>query len=138
MFCAVLLAAAAGAITLAVLHTKHQRQPARLDPIPVQLPVRLASHDIMTAGQVAALDGQALEIAAQIPAQSAMCTIGAFDSAKYRSLLASKERFYLAMNLYNNEEILPNMIQEIIQLACILGPSRLHIAVFANGSTDRT
>jgi hypothetical protein len=67
------------------------------------------------------------------------CKIGPLEEAKYRTVLrGSKERFYLAANLYNNEEVLPNMIQEIATLARALGPSRLYVSIYANGSTDRT
>ena len=111
----------------------------QLPSIDIQLPVVLSSIDRLSVQHAATLDKEALEIGFKVVQQSMKCKIGPLDEAKYRNLLhSSEDRFYLAANLYNNEEILPNMIQEITELAHLLGPSRLHVSIYENGSTDRT
>ena len=124
---------------LAIILRIHLVCTLPLSPIKVDLPVVLSSKDRLSSQHAASLDTQALQISLQIPRQPMKCKIGPLEEAKYRTVLrGSKERFYLAANLYNNEEILPNMIQEIATLARALGPSRLYVSIYANGSTDRT
>lgn len=120
------------------LHSSLSRPSPSLVEPDVPLPVLLSSSDQLPTDEAAHLDMLALQLAQSLPRKTIACRFGAFENAKYRRLLASDERFYIAVNLYNNEEILPNMIDEIISLAQVLGPSRLHVSIYANGSTDRT
>ncbi|KAJ1990073.1 hypothetical protein GGI25_004043 [Coemansia spiralis] len=48
------------------------------------------------------------------------------------------EKIFVAANLYNNERILPNMVMQLTELARVLGPKRVFISLYENGSDDRT
>ncbi|KAJ2094304.1 hypothetical protein GGI09_005479 [Coemansia sp. S100] len=48
------------------------------------------------------------------------------------------EPVFIAINLYNNEQILPNMATQLLALADRLGHDRIFISVYENGSKDKT
>ncbi|KAJ2255922.1 hypothetical protein GGI13_001379 [Coemansia sp. RSA 455] len=48
------------------------------------------------------------------------------------------EPVFVAINLYNNEQILPNMATQLLALADRLGHDRIFISVYENGSKDKT
>ncbi|KAJ2865355.1 hypothetical protein GGH94_002308 [Coemansia aciculifera] len=48
------------------------------------------------------------------------------------------EPVFVAINLYNNEKVLPNMATQLLALADTLGHSRIFISIYENGSEDRT
>ncbi|KAJ2799148.1 hypothetical protein H4S07_005518, partial [Coemansia furcata] len=45
---------------------------------------------------------------------------------------------FIAANLYNSENILPNMALQLLVLADTLGHSRVFISIYENGSKDKT
>ncbi|KAJ2834131.1 hypothetical protein GGI24_000544 [Coemansia furcata] len=45
---------------------------------------------------------------------------------------------FIAANLYNSENILPNMALQLLALADTLGHSRVFISIYENGSKDKT
>ncbi|KAJ2885540.1 hypothetical protein H4R27_001335 [Coemansia aciculifera] len=45
---------------------------------------------------------------------------------------------FVAINLYNNEKVLPNMATQLLALADILGHDHIFISIYENGSEDRT
>lgn len=47
-------------------------------------------------------------------------------------------RFYLAANLKNNEEVLPNFITQLLTLVARMREGQLHISIYESGSTDST
>ncbi|OMJ12538.1 Alpha-1,3-mannosyltransferase CMT1 [Smittium culicis] len=49
-----------------------------------------------------------------------------------------KKKYFFSMNLYNNEEALPFIIQEIMQLFKFLGPENIFLSIYENGSMDNT
>ncbi|KAH6594574.1 hypothetical protein BASA50_006524 [Batrachochytrium salamandrivorans] len=53
-------------------------------------------------------------------------------------LFADHQRYFVALNFHNSEQVLPTIIQGLLRLADFLGPDRLYISVFENGSTDNT
>ncbi|OMJ07772.1 Alpha-1,3-mannosyltransferase CMT1 [Smittium culicis] len=53
-------------------------------------------------------------------------------------ILDRKKKYFFAMNLFNNEEIIPYMIQEISLLIKFLGPENVFLSIYENGSQDKT
>ncbi|RUP45056.1 cryptococcal mannosyltransferase 1-domain-containing protein [Jimgerdemannia flammicorona] len=47
-------------------------------------------------------------------------------------------RYFFALNLYDNEAVLPDLALQLVRLIAHLGPSNVFVSVFENGSTDRT
>lgn len=52
--------------------------------------------------------------------------------------LADPGLIFIALNLFNNDDILPQFRRELLRLAAALGPSNVFVSVFENGSTDDT
>ncbi|KAJ2020877.1 hypothetical protein GGI13_005023 [Coemansia sp. RSA 455] len=48
------------------------------------------------------------------------------------------EPMFIAINLHNNEQILPNMATQLLALADTLGHDRIFISIYENGSEDKT
>lgn len=57
---------------------------------------------------------------------------------RLRTSLLANWSFYIAVNLYNNEDIMPQFVDQINMLTQFLGPSNVFFSAFENGSTDRT
>ncbi|KAI8320665.1 hypothetical protein GQ54DRAFT_246300, partial [Martensiomyces pterosporus] len=55
-----------------------------------------------------------------------------------RQLLSRDLRIYVAVNLFNNERVLPNMATQLLAFADMLGSKRVFLSIYENGSTDRT
>lgn len=54
-------------------------------------------------------------------------------------LINPNEKYYIAANLYNNEEILPDWISEMKKLISYLGEQNVYISIYENGdSNDKT
>lgn len=47
-------------------------------------------------------------------------------------------RYFVALNLHQNEAILPDMITNLVHLAAFLGVDNVYISIFENGSEDRS
>ncbi|PWA02153.1 hypothetical protein BB558_001714 [Smittium angustum] len=47
-----------------------------------------------------------------------------------------KHKYFFAMNLYNNQEIIPHIIQELLRLFEYLGPQNIYFSLYENGSVD--
>lgn len=50
----------------------------------------------------------------------------------------SAKRYFIAMNLKDNEEMMRNLIHKIIQLCEFLGTANVHVSIYENGSSDNT
>ena len=57
---------------------------------------------------------------------------------RYNRLKSSKNTFFIALNLFNSEKIIPNLALQITRLVEFLGKDRVFISVYENGSTDST
>ncbi|OMJ19857.1 Alpha-1,3-mannosyltransferase CMT1 [Smittium culicis] len=49
-----------------------------------------------------------------------------------------KKKYFIAMNLFNNEEIIANYIQELVLLIKFLGAENVFLSIYENGSVDKT
>ncbi|OMJ27413.1 Alpha-1,3-mannosyltransferase CMT1 [Smittium culicis] len=49
-----------------------------------------------------------------------------------------KRKYFFSMNLYNNEEVLPYIIEECMLLFKFLGPENIFLSIYENGSFDKT
>lgn len=59
--------------------------------------------------------------------------------APLHSTTASRTiNIFLAINFYNNEEVLPTFFQELPLLLHHLGPHQVFVSVYENGSDDKT
>ena len=73
----------------------------------------------------------------QLPACDAIeWHISRYASLKYSFF--SPSPIFLAMNFYNNEEVLPTFFQELPILLEHLGPRQVYVSIYENGSSDRT
>ncbi|OMJ14974.1 Alpha-1,3-mannosyltransferase CMT1 [Smittium culicis] len=59
-------------------------------------------------------------------------------SSKGKHTFDRKRKYFFALNLFNNEEIIPYMIQEISLLIKFLGPENTFLSIYENGSHDKT
>lgn len=57
---------------------------------------------------------------------------------RYASIINSTSNIYLGMNFFENERILSNFFQELPVLLRHLGPERVYVSVYENGSNDQT
>ena len=55
---------------------------------------------------------------------------------RYSSIRMRK--YYLAINLHNNQEIIPQMFGNIIELISYISPKNLFLSIFESGSNDQT
>ena len=46
--------------------------------------------------------------------------------------------YLFALNLWNNQKVLPTIARTLLDLSDFLGPNSTHISIFENGSTDNT
>ena len=51
---------------------------------------------------------------------------------------AGEERYLLALNLYNSQNVLPTLASTLLIVSSLLGASNIHISIFENGSQDLT
>ena len=58
--------------------------------------------------------------------------------SKYAALRVSDDRFFVALNLHDNHEIVPDLIVELYHFIVIMGPSRFFVSVYESGSSDQT
>lgn len=84
------------------------------------------------------------------PVSTMICEWTQQDSERYTALLRPPPphrqptdshggpRYLFAMNLYNNQQVVPALAQTLLQLARLLGPHNVMVSVFENGSTDNT
>ncbi|PVU91425.1 hypothetical protein BB559_004157 [Furculomyces boomerangus] len=47
-----------------------------------------------------------------------------------------KHKYFFAMNLYNNQEIIPHLLQELLRVFEYLGPQNIYFSLYENGSGD--
>ena len=48
------------------------------------------------------------------------------------------ERYLVAANMHNNEEVLPHFILQLIHLFAVLPPETAFLSIYESGSTDST
>lgn len=76
---------------------------------------------------------------AAIGLASSNLTCAAVPQGRYDDLLHRDQGGVLiALNLWNNEDVLPTLSRALIALALTLGPPRVSVSVFENGSSDKT
>ena len=71
------------------------------------------------------------------------CEWTGWHTNRYAPLLplpppAATKNIYLALNLMNNEDVLPTFFQELPLLLKHLGPEHVYVSIYENGSEDRT
>ncbi|ORY89834.1 cryptococcal mannosyltransferase 1-domain-containing protein [Leucosporidium creatinivorum] len=81
------------------------------------------------------LDKRLLELSA--PPSTLSCSWSTTDETKYAAL-PSGGPYFFALNLYNNQAVLPTLARTLLDLAHFLGTANTHISIFENGSTDNT
>lgn len=81
------------------------------------------------------LDRRLLDLNA--PLSTLDCPWTTTDRQRYSSL-ASNGPFFLALNLYNSQQVLPTLARTLLDVATFLEPNNTHISIFENGSTDNT
>ncbi|GMH32524.1 hypothetical protein BSKO_00358 [Bryopsis sp. KO-2023] len=54
------------------------------------------------------------------------------------SLPTDSKRIFIASNLHNNEEIMPNFITQLVQFLLAFPERRFFVSIYESGSTDRT
>lgn len=137
-----LLALAAAAASLALIFLAHSSRWSSdrvLPPVEVALPLHLSSTKTLSRESAARLDSQALHVASQLERSPLQCTIDPVDEVRYAHLWQNETAgVFIAILLYNNEEILPNMMDEIVALSRIFGSERVFVSIYENGSTDKT
>ncbi|OLY81460.1 Alpha-1,3-mannosyltransferase CMT1 [Smittium mucronatum] len=50
----------------------------------------------------------------------------------------SKRKYFFSMNLFNNEEVIPHLIQELLLVIKFLGAKNVFLSIYENGSNDQT
>ncbi|KAI8924536.1 cryptococcal mannosyltransferase 1-domain-containing protein [Entophlyctis helioformis] len=50
----------------------------------------------------------------------------------------ARKRYFIALNFHNSQDVLPSLLSELLRLVDHLGPDRVFVSVFENGSKDRT
>jgi len=70
------------------------------------------------------------------------CHFTQWHQSRYTSLAPREDtapkNIFLAMNFMNNEDVLPTFFQELPIMLNHLGPERVFVSVFENGSNDKT
>ena len=64
------------------------------------------------------------------------CRLPSLVNDRYKHL--KDRKFFLAINLHNSEEILPQMIANLLLFTQYLAPGNLFISIFESGSNDNT
>ena len=109
----------------------------------IQPPLNLSSEDSLPSGDplsAACLADEALQIALHARKYSTpTCSIKAGRLLLYQDLLRdADEHIFIAMILYNNQNVLPTFMQELPRLIGLLGRDRVFVSIYENGSTDLT
>ncbi|OMJ17479.1 Alpha-1,3-mannosyltransferase CMT1 [Smittium culicis] len=61
-----------------------------------------------------------------------------FKAGKIQNYLKNKKKIFFAINIFNNEDIIPYIIQEIALLIRFLGPENVFLSIYENGSNDKS
>lgn len=74
------------------------------------------------------------------PKRRPTCPWSAWHTLRYSPLSHTTRRFntYLAMNLYNNEDVLPTFFQELPIVINHLGSRNIFVSIYENNSEDKT
>jgi hypothetical protein len=56
------------------------------------------------------------------------------DDGDQRSALLSQWSYYIALNLYNSEDVLPQLADALVLLARALGPADVFVSIYENGT----
>ncbi|OMJ24319.1 Alpha-1,3-mannosyltransferase CMT1 [Smittium culicis] len=59
-------------------------------------------------------------------------------NGKIPNYLKNKKKIFFALNIFNNEDIIPYIIQEITLLIRFLGPENVFLSIYENGSHDKS
>lgn len=65
------------------------------------------------------------------------CGLSEADKMRYTSLKRGG-RIFIAINLLDNEELMPTLTRELLALLRELGPDRFFVSIYENGSMDLT
>lgn len=72
-----------------------------------------------------------------LPPSTLSCALTAEAAAEYAPL-RDQGPYLFALNLFNNQQVLPTLVRTLLDLADFLGPANTHISIFENGSIDNT
>lgn len=97
-------------------------------------PFSLPSNPSLTAIQ-SALDSRLTTLG--LPNSTLSCPFTSQDQLKY-ARLPSGGPYFFALNLYNNQVVLPTLARTLLSLSDFLGRDKTHISIFENGSKDHT
>lgn len=66
------------------------------------------------------------------------CTDNLNNLYNATDMTTAGKRYMFALNLYNNQAVLPTLARTLLAVSDFLGRDNVHISVFENGSTDNT
>lgn len=141
----------AGALTHAS-HHKHNRSNSSLTSRVIKLKrrywvavfvfglfvvVQLFRRPRPPAGSVAFVQQKAYDVA---PRRRPTCPWSTWNTLRYAPLSHPSRRIttFIAMNFYQNEEILPTFFQELPIIINQLGPENVFVSIYENNSDDKT
>jgi hypothetical protein len=61
-----------------------------------------------------------------------------FHDERYHTLRRDRRNVFIAINFYNNQNVLPNFFQEFPMVLRSIGTERIFVSVYENGSEDKT
>ena len=66
------------------------------------------------------------------------CSLRSWQRERYAHIKNTNRTVFVAANLYNNEDVLPTLFQELPVLLEYLGPGNVYVSIYENGSNDKT
>lgn len=96
---------------------------------------KLRSEECIPAACFALLK-QAAPLQSSNRADAEVC--GSWDPSSQPGVADPSQRVMVALNLHNNEDVMPHMVRQLLHLVAQLGPQRAFVSIYESGSTDRT
>jgi hypothetical protein len=72
-----------------------------------------------------------------IPQDAVNATLSQFQVVN-QTLAASSKKLLLAANFRNNDQVIPNIMEQTLKLVDLLGPSKVEVSIMENDSTDKS
>jgi alpha-1,3-mannosyltransferase len=101
----------------------------------VGYPIRRSRQQTRRVSRALLLQKEAYAIA---PKLRPTCPWTKWHTSRYSSLSNSPKTIFLALNLHQNEGVLPTFFQELPIVLHQLGPQNVFVSVYENGSEDKT
>jgi alpha-1,3-mannosyltransferase len=54
------------------------------------------------------------------------------------SYILDNHKYFIAINLYNSFQVIPDLFATLFRLASVLGYQNIYVSIYENGSTDQT